>query len=74
MRAGTKCVDSGHKVFEMIDWDTASELDMFVDDDEFQAGTEWDCCEGVGRVEGCKVREHLVRASKVAKSLDDRYI
>lgn len=67
-------VDSGHKVFEMIDWDTASELDMFLNDDEFQAGMWWSCCDALGNGEGCKVREHLVRASKVAKALDDRYV
>lgn len=69
-----KSVDSGHEVFEMVDWHTASELDMFVNDDEFQAGTEWSCCEGIGRVEGCKVREHLVRSGKVAKPPDDHYL
>ena len=63
-----KSVDSGHKVFEMIDWDKASELDMFLDDDEYQAGIEWSCCDGAGDAAGCKVREHLVRARKVARS------
>jgi hypothetical protein len=58
----------------MIDWDTASELDMFLDDDEYQAGTQWSCCYFVGDAAGCKVREHLVLAGEVARVSSDRYL
>ena len=61
-------------MFEPIDWDTARELDMFLNDDEFQAGMWWSCCGALGDGKGCKVREHLVRASKVARSSVDHYL
>jgi len=69
-----KSLDPGHKVFEMLDWDRESELDMFLNDDEYQAGTDWSCCGLVGDAPGCKAREHLVRAGKVAESSVDRYL
>jgi len=45
-----------------------------MDDDEFQAGVYWGCCEGDDHAKGCKVREHLVRARRVARSSVGRYL
>jgi len=74
MWIGVKSVNSGHKAFEMIDWDSPSDLEELMDDDEFQAGVYWGCCEGDGHARGCKVREHLVRARRVARSSVGRYL
>jgi len=54
-------------VFEDIDYDDLSDLDDLLDEPEFEAGAIYECCgRGVNEVK-CAIREHLVRAVKVAR-------
>jgi hypothetical protein len=59
----------------MIDvLDSPSELNECLDDLDYQAGIIWGCCKARGGdAQGCAVREHLVRAGKVARKKADRW-
>ena len=64
---GTKEMDEGSDVWCDADYEHPSDLDWCRDEEEFQEGYYWTCCNATGEEEGCSIRSHLVRSSKVAR-------
>jgi hypothetical protein len=54
-------------VFQDVSWDRLSDLDELIDDPDFEAGAIYGCCGRDDNMVECAVREHLVRAFKVAR-------
>jgi hypothetical protein len=64
---GTKEMNEGSDVWCDTDYEHPSDLDWCRDEEEFQEGYYWTCCNATGDVDGCSIRSHLVRSSKVAR-------
>lgn len=64
---GSKEMDESSDVWCDTDYEHPSDLDWCRDEEDFQDGYYWTCCNATGEKEGCCVRSHLVRSSKVAR-------